>query len=174
MEDASGVGPVCGLEGREPVHDFVDLVPVVGALEALTDGGVEDVHRDRVALAEDKVGEARGKDLRVVDLCEFAGAVFHRFAPVDDEVGDEVRVLLVLLDVVAVCAAEDLPIQMAEIVAGGVFAVLGKFDGKSVERRAVLANAVTLHDSARDHAKSLTLGDRIRIEQILSPVGHGV
>jgi hypothetical protein len=41
-------------------------------------------------------------------------------------VADEVRLLLVLLDVVAVGLAEDLPVEVAQVVAGRVLAVLGE------------------------------------------------
>ena len=72
------------------------------------------------------------------------GAFEYLPKPLDGEearaqVRDEVRLLLVLLDVVAVGFPVDPPVQVAEIVAGGVLAVLGELDGEAFVRAAVQA-----------------------------------
>ena len=75
-----------------------------------------------------------------------AGAVAHRLAGVDEQPRDEVRLLLVLLEVVALGAAVDLPVDVLDVVAGGVLAVLGELDGEPVPRAAVPAGEVALDD----------------------------
>jgi len=88
---------------------------------------------------------------------------------------DVIGFLLVLLDVIAVGAAEDFPVQVADVVAGGVFAVLGKLDGKAVVGRLVFAGDVALDDLPRVQAERLGAGHRGRIEQFVKWAGrHGL
>ena len=111
-------------------------------------------------FAED-VDDAAG----VLDLGYLAGAEGHRGAAVEEEVGDEVGVLLVLLDVILVGTAEDLPVEVARVVAGGVFAVLRELDGEAVEGGAVFADAVALDDTTREHAERFGAGECVGVEE---------
>src|SRR6266700_1009267 len=106
-----------------------------------------------IAVAQNEVGQAGGHHFAVVQLGQLAGAVLHRFAAVEQEVSGVVGFLFVLLDVVTVGAAEDIPVQVARVVAVGVFAVLGELDRKAPIGRFVLAGHVTLDDEARVEAK---------------------
>ena len=94
---------------------------------------------DRVLLAGQEHRQRGGQRGGVVELGQRPGAVVHRGAGVDDERGAEVALFLVLLDVVAVGAAEDAPVEPAQVVAGRVFAILGELDVEAVERAAVQA-----------------------------------
>src|SRR5262249_60294516 len=80
------------------------------------------------------------------------GPVLHRLAGIDQEPRDEVRFLLVLLQVEAVGAAVDFPVDVLDVVARGVLAVLGELDGEPVPRAAVPAGEVAL-----DHLPGLQL-----------------
>ena len=59
-------------------------------------------------------------------------AVGHGGGGVEADGGAEVGFLFVLLDVVAVGAGEDGPVEVFEFVAGDVLAVLGELDGEAL------------------------------------------
>src|SRR5690606_2836814 len=139
FEAGAEIAGARGLKVGEARAEVVDLAEAVGALEGVAGAVVEEGGGDGVALLQDEVGEAGGEAARVVHLGDLAGAEVHRGGAVEEEVGDEVGVLLVLLDVILVGAAEDLPVEVAGVVAGGVFAVLGELDGEAVEGGAVFA-----------------------------------
>src|SRR5439155_17016769 len=81
-------------------------------------------------------------------LVRVAFAVEHGVTGVEDDVGDEVGLLLVLLDRVAFASAVALPVDVARVVAGDVLAVLHELDGEALERTLVLADAQPLDDAA--------------------------
>ena len=114
---------------------------------------------------EDEVAQAGGEHLAVGELGVAAGAVFHGLRAVEEDVRDVVGLLLELLDVIAVGAAEDLPVEVAEVVAGRVFAVLGELDGEAVVRGLVLAGHVALDEITRVHPERLGAGNRDRVEK---------
>ena len=58
----------------------------------------------------------------------------------------EVRLLQVLLEIDLVGLAEDLPIDMADIIAGDIGAMLGELDADSLIGRAVHAGHQTFDD----------------------------
>ena len=100
---------------------------------------VEGHQADRVALAVHQVAE-RGREARaVLELRHAARAVPHRAAHVEHQVAIEVGLLFELLDVVAIAARVDLPVDRRQIVAGDVLAVFGELDAEAFERAAVQA-----------------------------------
>ena len=163
------IGRARRLEVREPVHDMVHLPQAVGARQVLARLLIEEAEGDGVALKEDEVGEAGRERLGVLQLRHLGAAVVHRRAAVDQQVHHHIGVLLILLDVVAVGAAEHLPVEVPRIVAHGVLAVLRELDGEALEGRAVVAHAIALHDRAREQAQRLAARDRDGIE-----VGSGI
>ena len=76
---------------------------------------------------------------------------------------DEVRLLLVLLDGVALGAAVALPVDVADVVAGDVLAVLDELDGEAAERALVVADAQALDDGAGLQARALRRGRGRRV-----------
>src|SRR5690606_8632195 len=60
---------------------------------------------------------------------------------------------------------EDLPVEVAEVVAGGVFAMLGELDGEAFEGRAVFADAVAFDDGASEQAEGLAARDGVGVEE---------
>ena len=80
---------------------------------------------------QDEVSEVGGHGLAVLELGQLPRAVLHGLGSIEEDVGDVIGLLLVLFDVIAVGATEDLPIQMPDIIALGVFAMLGELDGKT-------------------------------------------
>jgi hypothetical protein len=106
VEDVGERGFALRLEAGQGLEDPEELVPGVRAGEVLADILIEQGERDGVALVEDEIGQARGDALRVFELRNLgAGSlVEHGLAPIDEDVGDVVGLLLVLFDVVALGA----------------------------------------------------------------------
>ena len=165
VERLGNGGGLRGIERAEHGADRVDFREAVRARDVLARLVVEDRHCGGVALEEDEIREARGHHFCIVELAHRTGAVAHGLAAIEQQVRHEVRLLLVLLDVVAVAAPEHLPIEMPRVVAGDVFAVLRKLDRKSAERRLVRTGHVALDNRARLEAEILGLLDRLGIEQ---------
>ena len=60
----------------------------------------------------------------------------------------------------AIGAGEDAPVEPAQVVARGIFAVLGELDVEAVERAAVLAADRPLDEPPRAQGQVGDLGDR--------------
>ena len=79
-----------------------------------------------------------------------AARELHRARDVEQDREVGVRVGLVLLDVVAIGARVQPPVDAADVVAGDVAAVLGEVDRGAEERRAMQAVDEALDDVARE------------------------
>ena len=90
--------------------------------------------------------------------------VGHAAAGIDEEVRLEVGLLLVLLDVVAVGLAEGAPVDVADLVAGVILAVLGELDAEALVRALVDAGEEALDEAAGDQRQAAVLGERGRVE----------
>ncbi len=73
---------------------------------------------------------------------------------VEQDVGTEVGFELVFLDVEAVGAAEDLPVDVPQVVAGDVLAVLGELDAVAVVGAAVHSGDESGNHRARPQVES--------------------
>ena len=100
---------------------------------------------DRVSLAAGQEAERARELAGVVDPRDAGGAVAHRAAGIDDEAAPQVGVGLILLDVVAIRAAVDPPVEPTEVIARHILSVLGKLNA----RPAVRADMTARH--AADH-----------------------
>ena len=109
---------------------------------------VEQDQADRVLLLDQQHGQRDDQRGGVVELRQRAGAVVHRGAGIDHERDPQVAFFFVLLDVMAIGAPEDAPVEPAQIVAGRVFAVLGELDVEAVERTAMLPADRPFDDTA--------------------------
>ena len=112
----------------------------------------------RRPLARDQVRERRREQPRVVELRD-AGAsrVRHRRAGVDRDLRRQVRRLAVLLRVEAVGPGEQLPVDVLQIVAGPVVAVLAELRAVAVKGAAVQAGDRAVDRDPRDE---LEVADR--------------
>ena len=126
---------------------------------------VEQHEADRVLLAREQHRQGNDQGRGVVELAERGprAPVIHRRAGIDDERHTDVALLLVLLDVVAVGAREDAPVEPPKVVAGRVLAVGGKLDVEAVERAAMLPADGPLGQPARPQGEVGDLGDDVRI-----------
>ena len=103
-----------------------------------------------------------------------AGAVAHGLAGVHQHPEGQVGFFLVLLEVEAAGAAVDLPVEVLEVVAGDVLAVLGELDGEAVIWALVHAGEIALDDEAGLQLQAAHLGEGERIEVALRVVGFFV
>ena len=87
--------------------------------------------------------------------------------------GAEVGLLLELLHVEPVVAAQDLPVDVAQLVARLVHPVLGELDGESAAGRAVQAGEKAFDDAFGDHFEPAELGDLEGVEQVEPGAGRG-
>ena len=143
-------GPVRGLQAIER-HQQREQVPGPRAgRQHRDDVLVEGGEADRVALAVHQVAERRREARAVLELRHrVMRPVAHRAADVEHQVAVEVRLLLELLDVVAIAARVDLPVDGGDVVAGNVLAVLGELDAEALERAAVQAGQQPFDDGPR-------------------------
>ena len=146
-----------GIEGRQRGHDLVDFGKVVRAREVVAHLGIEHPDRRRVALEQDQVREAHAAMTLAYSnfVWHARRAVAHGLAAIEEDVRDVVGFLLVLLDVIAVAAAEHLPVEVPRVVAGDILAVLGELDGKPAKGRLVRAGHVAFDDRARLDAEDI-------------------
>ena len=139
-------GAALGLAPQEPRRDIGGLAAPAQVRRALDMTGREADERHAVLVHEADIGE-RHRDLaRVVERVGIAGA--HRGAGVD---GDDEREVLLLeehLEEEAVEAAEDVPVDEAEVVAVDVRAEVGELDRLAAATRAALALQLAREDLA--------------------------
>src|SRR5216684_5156418 len=87
-----------------------------------------------VALAVQEPGQRGGECAHIVRLGIIERAIMHRAALVHEQVAAEIGLVLESLEVVAVRARIQTPIQIARVIAWRVLAVFGEFDGEPVIR----------------------------------------
>ena len=123
---------------RRDVHEVEDLLQMrrlAGRLEVASHRFVERRQADGVLLLERHVCQRRRDELGVLELRHvLARGVGHRLARIQQQVQEKVRLLLVLLEVELVGLGPDLPVDVADVVAGHVLAVLGELDREAVVR----------------------------------------
>ena len=86
----------------------------------------------------------------------------------------EIGLLLELLDVVAIAARVDLPVDRGEIVARHVLAILGELDAEALERAAVQTGEEALDDRARLELERAETRDDRRVQKrtVMRDPGH--
>ena len=130
---------------------------------------VEGDEAGRVALAQQDQRERGDEPLRVGELRQHgvrAAGPGHRAAGVAHHHGAEVGLLLELLHVQAVVAAQDLPVHVAQLVARLIHPVLGELDGEPSAGRSVEAGQEAFDDPFGDDLEPAQLGDLEGVEQI--------
>ena len=133
---------------------------------------VVDGEAERVLLLAGDVAERGGDAAGVLILRRQAGgAVRHGAGAVEDHMHAQAGLLLILPDVVALRAAEDLPVEVAQIVALHVFAPVGKLHARALERAAMAAGLRALDDVARADGELLELAHRFGGEEV-ADAGH--
>src|SRR6516162_685815 len=110
--------------------------------------GVVGGEADGIALMQHQVGQRRGNILRILKLAEVLPLVPHAAGGVEEEMGPEVGLLLILLDEVPIGLAVGAPIDVADLVTGIVLAVLGELDAEALIGALVNAGEEALNEIA--------------------------
>ena len=117
--------------------------------DMLHDVVVEGVQPHAVLLSRGEVGQAGGQKPCVVQLARLSGAVAHRGRHVEQEAHVGVRLRLELLDVEAVGACVEPPVDPADVVPRHVRPVLREIHAHAEVGRTVDPLQEPVHDGAR-------------------------
>ena len=157
-----------GLSFARSERMFAELRPLALGREALADLPVERDQADRVLLVDHQVAERRGEADRVLELGQLlAIGVAHRPREVHHQVARQVRLGLEFLRVEAVGLGVDVPVDVRDVVAGRVLAVLGELDREAVERAGVQAGDEALDDELRPQVEPRDLADHLGLQILL-------
>ena len=155
------------------LDDRIEMVPL-GAQRHGDSGGVVEGHAaDRVLLPQEQVGQADGDGAGVLVLVHRPAAVAHAVRHVAQQRAAEVGVFLELFDVVAVLLRPDFPIDVAQVVAEGVLAMLAKLDRLAEVRTAMHAGEESLDDVPCAEIEPGDPLDRLRKQKSLGIVHRG-
>jgi len=117
-------------------------------------------------LAEEKPGQCAGKNFGAL---KFRGpgagaAIFHRSAGVAHDVEAYVRLQHVALDAEPIATSVEPPIEVAEVVAGLIIAIVAEFDAETMKWTVVEAAEKTFHDVTRLEVEPFQSGEEFRLE----------
>ena len=169
----TGSRPRCAASARASVAQWPRARP------RRRDGANRLVEGDQagsIALPQQHECERRGKSSGVVELGEAVRrtAPRHRRAGIEHQHRAEVGLLLELLDVEAVGAAEQLPVHVARFVARLVLPVLGELHRKPAPRRTMQAGQKPLDDALGEDFEAAEAGDIVGLQEIGANGGRGV
>ena len=162
-------------------EDAAPLIAVRARRHGVTHRVVDEHDADGVALPEQEERERSTDALRVRELGQACAAPaspggcarpVHRPARVEDERGAQVGFFLELFDDPAIGPCRDPPVEVAQVVAGLIGAVLGEFRRESAARRAVKAGQEAVHDPARDDFEIAKGGESGGIGEIRAERRH--
>src|SRR5688572_10647849 len=118
-----------------------------------------------VPLADHEMGETGGDETRVVELRRAGSAgETHGAAGVEHHLHPNVGRLAKLFRVDAIGAGEEFPVDVLEVVARTVMAVLTEFGAVAVERAAVEPRKRPLDSDSRHELEIVDRGEENRIE----------
>lgn len=119
-------------------------------------------------MTEEEPGQCAGKDFGAFKFGSpgAGAAIFHRSAGVTDDVEADVRLQHVALDAEAIAAGVEPPIEVAEVVAGLVIAIVAEFDAETMKRTVVEATEETFHDVAGSEVEAFERREEFRIEAL--------
>ena len=129
------------------------------------DLGVERHDADPIALLLRHVGEARAEKRPVLELRHPAAREPHRLRDVEQNREVRVGVGFVLLDVEAVGAREQAPVDAPDVVARHVAAVLGEVDRRAEIRRTVQAVDEPVDDRSREQIEAADPREDDRVDE---------
>ena len=132
-----------------------------------------------VLLIDQQIAQSRGDiasvfelgNRLVVDLRGQRAGIGHRPGCVQQDSGPEVRLFLVLLDIVAVALAEHAPVEAANVVTRNILAMLGKFDAGPLVRALVAARDEPLDNTASQQFQTRDAADRFGPQRAILPAG---
>lgn len=123
-----------------------------------------------IALPLGQIGQARSEDRGIPQFVLRRFAYGHRGTQVEHDVQVDIGLGVVLLDIESIVPAEELPVQMPQIVAGHVFAMRNKVDPIADVRTAMQAVQETFDDPLRHKLQVFHAGRQLRICQVCGSV----
>ena len=142
--------------------------------EALPDLLVERHQADRVLLVDHQVAEGRGQADAIFELGQLlAVGVSHRPREVHHQVAGQVGLGLELLDVEPIGLGEHRPVDVGDVIARGIFPMLGKLDREPLERAGVQARDEALDDELGAQVEPRNLADHLGLEVLLGGACQG-
>ena len=141
--------------GADVVAHFVVENDQAGGIALILDGEIE---------------KRRGRVARVIHLGDAVRRVLHGIAGVEQHGEQAVGFAAIALQVGALGAREDVPIHVAQIVAGRIGAVFGELLAEAEIRRAVQAGDEAVHHRLGDQVEAGNSGEHRRIEKALHDV----
>ena len=143
-QDLLDVGLVAGPAHIHRLDDAVDVSLLAARRQDLAHVLVEGDDANGVLLPQQQIAQAGRDGATIIVLVQRSTAVVHRLADVHHQVATQIGLGLELFDIEAIRFGPYLPVEVANVVAGGVFPVLYEFDRMAEERAAVHARDETL------------------------------
>src|ERR1019366_5388762 len=111
---------------------------------------IEDDQSRGIPLLRRHVGERSGEVARIIQFSDAARSISHGLAGVEQDEQLHVRLALEALQIKALRAGENVPIDVAEIVSLNVLLILGELLAEAELRRAVQPRDTAIHHRLRD------------------------
>ena len=128
---------------------------------------IENDQTGGIALLGGEIGERCGDIAGVIELADFARAVGHGRAGIEQDQELGVGFAFEAFEVDAVGAGEDVPVDVAEIVAFDVLAVFGELLAEAEGGGTVQAGDEAIHNGLRDEVEGRDGGEDGGIEESL-------
>src|SRR5262245_48849085 len=120
---------------------------------------------DMILVGQNDVAE-RERDMTRGQEFFLARRKTHGCAGVDKDVGEEVHFLAKQLDVEPVAASINAPVEIAQVVARRIAAVVGEFQTGAAARRRIAARMAAKELFARAQPQGFELGQKGRRERV--------
>jgi hypothetical protein len=139
-------GAVLGVEQQDVAHQPHDVLLALARRDVAFDAVCEEQQPDLVVVGHRRERQRRGHLCGLLHLELRARAEVARSRRVDAQDHRQLALLDELLDVGAVHACRDLPVDRADVVARQVLADVDELHALALERRAVLAHERRVDD----------------------------
>ena len=151
----------------DPVQQAEQLPLPRGGSDIVLHVLVKDDESGSVALVRRHVAETGRHEAGEVELVHRVRAVAHRSAGVEQDQQLRIGLAAIAFEVHALRAGEDVPIDVAQVVAGRVGAVFGEFLAEAEIRRAVQSGHEAIHHGLGDQVETVDGSERSWIEKSL-------
>ena len=162
VEDRGDTSLLARRDGIDRVDEVLQHRWMGTGRDQLSDLVVEEHEAHGILLPGEEERQGSGDVAAVLVLGHPVGGVPHRLAAIEQEVGLEVRLLLVPGDVEPISVRVGLPVDGAGVIPGHVLPVLGKLHGEAVKGALVEAGDEPLDDQTRLEIQPRDPGEDLR------------
>ncbi len=128
---------------------------------------IEDDQAGGVALLRRQIGQRCGEEARIIEFADLARAIRHRRAGIEQNQQLHVRLALEPLQIETLGAGEDVPVDVAQIVALHVLLIFGELLAETELRRTVQSRDEPVHYRLRDEVERRNGSEYCGIEKLL-------